>query len=85
MTYRANDRERRTSEAPREERVRLTVLGAGLRYWATVHASLFLSYTLNLFPESGTTANTAASPGNVAGDRSSHTLHEVGLRAQTTF
>lgn len=82
LTYRANDRERRANEAPREERVRVTVLGAGLRYWATVHASLFLSYTLNLFPESGSPANTAATPGNVAG---AHTLHEVGLRAQTTF
>jgi hypothetical protein len=85
VTYRSNDRERRGDEAPREEKIRATVVGAGLRYWATAHASLFLSYTATYFPEAGTARNSAISPGNVAGYPSATTLHEVGLRTQLAF
>lgn len=85
VTYRSNDRERRADEAPREEKIRATVVGAGLRYWATAHASLFLSYTATYFPEAGTSRNSAVSPGNVAGIPNASTLHELGLRTQLAF
>jgi hypothetical protein len=85
MTYRSNNRGRRGDEAAREETVRANVAGAGLRYWATMHASFFASYTLTYLPESGTTRNAAVSPGNVAGSPDAHTVHEVGVRAQVAF
>lgn len=85
LTYRSNDRGRRANEALAEEKVRATVLGAGLRYWATMHANFFASYTFTHLPESDTPNNRAVSPGNRVGLPGAHNVHEVGLRAQMQF
>lgn len=85
MTYRSNDRGRRANEAASTEKVRATVLGLGLRYWATMHASFFGSYTLTHLPEAGSPSNAAESPGSSIGSKGAYNVHEVGVRAQMAF
>ncbi len=61
--------------------------GGALSYWHTRSVRLSFNYVAYFTPNSGSTDNLAAVPGNLYGDKSPevHFLHEIGTRVQLAY
>jgi len=97
-TYSAGDRASAPGDARPDQRVAVDVVGAGVNYYATHHASLSLGYGYVMLPGSYTGDNSALAPGNLgcptrrvdvgpntACHNGAHSLHELTLRGQIAF
>lgn len=97
-TYTAGDRASQPFDASPDVRVAADVLGAGVNYYASHHASMSLGYSYVMVPSSYTGNNAALAPGNLgcpntrtdvgpntACHTGAHSLHEVALRGQVAF
>jgi phosphate-selective porin len=100
VTYTPGDRASPTGESSQEQTVSATIVGAGVNYYATPHASISLGWGYSIFPRSGTPQNAALAPGNLGCNQrtigapapsglpcrpGSHSLQELAARVQITF
>ncbi len=96
--YSPGDRAAVPGDASPDARVAVDVVGAGVNYYATHHASLSLGYGYVMVPGSYIGDNAALAPGNLgcrtartdvgpntACHTGAHSLHELTLRGQIAF